>query len=462
VHVPPASPELLAAAIRRCHGARSELAELGRNGREYVEREGDRAVAMDRYRDLLAEVRKASAGDVVKVLRLIARLNVGGPTLHVAYLTRGLAPLGYETTLATGRVGPNEGSMDYVADETGVQPLFIGSLQRNVSVVADVAALVRLVALIRSLRPDVLHTHTAKAGALGRAAAMLAGRARPGVVVHTYHGHVLTGYFPALTSRVFLRVERFLARSTSALVAVSPEVRDDLVRLGVAPISKFVVVRLGLDLERRVAAPADARRQVREELGVADDQFLVTWLGRMTAIKRVDDLLVAFADLRGRGVDAVLALVGDGPNRETLARLAEELGVADAVRFTGFRRDVGSVYRASDVVALSSANEGTPVSLIEALAAGCAVVTTDVGGAVDVVDRGRAGLLVPAGDTTAFAARLEELARDPELRRELGAAGREHVFARYSVERLVGDIDRLYRSLLGAPSVRVLAEDRAT
>jgi glycosyltransferase involved in cell wall biosynthesis len=461
--LPPASPDLLAAAIRHCYTSRDELAELGRNGREYVEGEGDRSVAMRRYRALLTEiVEESSRKGPIKILRVIARLNVGGPTLHVAYLTKGLAPLGYRTTLATGRIGPNEGSMDYVASELGVQPLYVGSLQRNLSVVADVAALFRLVTLIRSLRPDVLHTHTAKAGALGRAAALLSGSARPEVLVHTYHGHVLNGYFPPLMSRIFLGVERFLARSTDALIAVSPEVRDDLVDLGVAPASKFVVVRLGLDLEQRTAAPESAREQVRQELSVAPDQFLVAWLGRMTEIKRVDDLLRAFADLRGRGVDAVLALVGDGPNRESLVELAEHLGVGDAVRFTGFRRDVGSIYRASDVVALSSANEGTPVSLIEALAAGCAVVTTDVGGAVDVLDGGRVGFLVPAGDTKAFADRLEDLVRQPELRHEFGTAGREHVLARYSVHRLVRDVDRLYRGLLGVEASRLPTAEKAT
>jgi glycosyltransferase involved in cell wall biosynthesis len=463
VRVPPASPDLLAAAIRRCHTARGELAELGRNGREYVEREGDRSVAIERYRALITEVLDESSREgVIKILRVIARLNVGGPTLHVAYLTKGLAPLGYETTLATGRIGSNEGSMDYIASEVGVQPLYIGWLQRNLSLFADFAALLRLVGLIRSQRPDVLHTHTAKAGALGRAAALLSGHARPEVVVHTYHGHVLTGYFSPLMSKVFLGVERFLAHSTDALVAVSPEVRDDLVGLGVAPASKFVVVRLGLDLEQRIAAPENARELLRDELSVEPHQFLIVWLGRMTEIKRVDDLLRAFADVRGRGVDAVLALVGDGPNRGGLEQLAEQLGIRDAVRFTGFRRDVGSIYRASDVVALSSANEGTPVSLIEALAAGCAVVTTDVGGAVDVLDGGRVGFLVPAGDTKAFADRLEDLVRQPELRHEFGAAGREHVLARYSVDRLVHDIDRLYRRLLGAKASRLPEAESAT
>jgi glycosyltransferase involved in cell wall biosynthesis len=384
----------------------------------------------------------------IRVLRVIARLNVGGPALHVSYLARGLTERGYDTMLVTGQVGPAEGSMEYVAEEADLHPLYLGSLQRNLSPLADVSALFRLVGLIWRVRPHVLHTHTAKAGALGRIAAVLALGARPPAVVHTYHGHVLTGYFSTRRSRLFASVERLLGRVTDCLVAVSPEVRDDLVRLGVAPESKFAVIRLGLDLEQRTAAPPDARERVRAELGVAPESFVVAWLGRMTEIKRVQDLLHVFADVRGRGVDAVLALVGDGPDRADLERLASELGVADSVRFTGFRADVGSIYLASDVVALSSANEGTPVSLIEALAAGCAVVTTDVGGASDVVDEGRAGLLVPYGDRRAFADALAELAASPERRRELGEAGRRHVLGRYSVERLLEDVDALYRSLL--------------
>ena len=451
LHVPPGSPDLLAAAIRDCYEGKVDLERMGRNGREYVEREGDRSTAFARYRELLEEVRRAPrADDLIRVLRVIARLNVGGPALHVSYLTRELASRGYETTLVTGRVGPNEGSMEYVAEEAEVRPVYVDALQRNVSLLDDVVALAQLVRLIRRVRPHVLHTHTAKAGALGRAAALLALGRRPRVVVHTYHGHVLTGYFSTRMSRLFLEVERRLARTTNALIAVSPEVRDDLVRLGVAPASRFAIVRLGLDLERRTEAPPDARERLRAELGLGKEQLVVAWLGRMTEIKRVDDLLRIFADLRSRGADAVLVLVGDGPNRPQLERLAAQLGIADRVRFTGFRADVGSVFRACDVVALTSANEGTPVSLIEALAAGCAVVTTDVGGASDVVDGGAAGVLVPAGDLAAFADALEELARDPERRRELGESGRKHVLSRYSVDRLVDDVDRLYRSLLGA------------
>src|SRR5581483_3447111 len=204
--------------------------------------------------------------------------------------------------------------------------------------------------LIREFRPHILHTHTAKAGAIGRSAALLAGRYRPKAVVHTFHGHVLRGYFSPMVTQTFLQVERQLARTTDALIAVSPEVRDDLVALKVAPAEKIFVVRLGLDLAARVAAEPDARNAVRATLGVDPDSFLVGWLGRMTEVKRVDDLLRAFARLSARGVEAELVLVGDGPLREEMQMLATELGIGGRCHFVGYREDVGALYAALDAV----------------------------------------------------------------------------------------------------------------
>ena len=388
------------------------------------------------------------SGRPIRILRVIARLNVGGPALHVTYVTRGLDERGYRTTLVAGSVGGGEASMEYVAEAAGVSPLILPSLRREIGPVGDLQAVLRLRALIRDLRPDILHTHTAKAGAVGRIAARLAGPAAPRVVVHTFHGHVLRGYFGAAGSRLFLEVERLLARRTDALVTVSEQVRDDLVRLGVAPAEKFEVIRLGLDLEGRVTAAAEARDAERIALGLRPNDVAVVWLGRMTEIKRVDVLLRAFALLHERVPDARLLLTGDGPLRPDLERLSRSLGLADVVRFLGLRRDVAGVLAAGDVVALTSANEGTPVSLIEALAAGLPVVSTDVGGVRDVVGDGESGLLVPAGDPAAVASALERLGRDPALRARLGSTGRADVVERYAVSRLLDDLDRLYRRLL--------------
>jgi glycosyltransferase involved in cell wall biosynthesis len=327
----------------------------------------------------------------------------------------------------------------------------VGELGREISPFRDLLATVHLARLIRRERPTILHTHTAKAGAVGRVAALLAGDARPPVVVHTFHGHVLRGYFGRLRSLAFLALERWLARTTTVLVAVSPQVRDDLVALGVAPREKFAVVRLGIELGERVAAAGhDGRFESRRLLGIAPDRFTVGWIGRMTGVKRTEDVLLAFKGLRDRGVDACLCMVGDGPDRERVERRAKELGIVRHALFLGYQEEVAPYYAAFDALVLPSGNEGTPVSAIEALAAGRPVVATRVGGVPDVVRDGVDGFLVETGAVDDLAERLERLARDPELRRRMGEAGRGRVLPRYEVDRLVDDVDRLYRSLLAA------------
>jgi glycosyltransferase involved in cell wall biosynthesis len=386
----------------------------------------------------------------VRVLRVIARLNMGGPALHVAYLTAGLAPRGYETTLVAGSLARGEDSMAFVADELGIGVERIEELHREISPLRDAVAIVRLARLIRRVRPHILHTHTAKAGAVGRLAALLAGDARPPIVVHTFHGHVLRGYFDPLRTAGFRLLERWLATKTTALVAVSPQVRDDLVALGVAPRERFVVVRVGIELEQRVAAERDGRGESRRVLGIGPDRFAVGWIGRMTGVKRTEDVLRAFRRLRDRGVDACLCMIGDGPDRPAVERRAHELGVMRDTLFLGYQEEVAPFYAAFDAMILPSINEGTPVSAIEALAAGRPVVATRVGGVPDVVREGEDGFLVDPGDVDALADRLARLAADPELRERLGAAGRARVVPRYSVGRLVDDIDLLYRSLLAS------------
>lgn len=380
---------------------------------------------------------------------MIARLNVGGPALHVSYLTKGLANRGYDTTLVAGKLARGEDSMSYVADALGLDVRPLAAMHREVSPVYDPIAVTRLVGEIRRVRPHILHTHTAKAGAVGRAAALLAGDARPPVIVHTYHGHVLTGYFDPLRTQFFRETERALARHTDRLVAVGPEVRDDLVELGVAPPEKFSVIRLGIDLESRVLT-VDRRAEFRHLFGIPEDRFVVGWIGRMTAIKRVPDILAAFKALLDRGVEATLCLVGDGPDRDAVEQLASDLGIVRDVLLVGYQRDVAPYYAFFDALLLPSANEGTPVVAIEALAAGRPVVATRVGGVPDVVDDNESGFLVEVGDIEALADRLEQLARDPGLRARLGETGRERVVPRYRVERLVDDIDELYRELLTA------------
>ncbi len=386
----------------------------------------------------------------VKVLRVIARLNMGGPALHVAYLTQGLAGRGYDTTLVAGTLARGEDSMAFVAEARGVEVVKIDELHREISPLRDLVAVFHLARLIRAERPQILHTHTAKAGAIGRLAALVAGRDGPPIVVHTFHGHVLHGYFDPFRTQVFRLLERFLARSSTALIAVSPQVRDDLVSLHVAPAEKFTVVRLGIELDERVAIDEAMRAEARHVMGIPPGRFAVGWVGRMTGVKRTDDVVRAFAALRARGVDACLVVVGDGPDREQVERRAHELGVIRDCLFLGYQEDVARFFAVFDAFVLSSVNEGTPVVAIEALAAARPVVATRVGGVPDVVTDGVDGFLVEPGDVEALAERLERLARDPELRRAMGEAGRTRVLPRYAVARLIDDIDRLYRSLLEA------------
>ncbi len=386
----------------------------------------------------------------MKVLRVIARLNMGGPALHVAYLAAGLRDRGYETTLVAGTLARGEDSMAFVADELGVKVERVPALSREISPLHDTRAIFEVARLIRRERPQILHTHTAKAGAVGRIAALLAGGARPPIVVHTFHGHVLRGYFDPVRTYGFRLLERWLATKTTKLIAVSPQVRDDLVALGVAPAEKFAVIRLGIELEQRVTVGPGARAETRRLLGVPEDAFVVGWIGRMTGVKNTDDVLAATKLLRDRGVNGYLLMVGDGPDRERLERRAHELGIVKRCLFLGYQEEVASWYAGFDAMILPSVNEGTPVSAIESLAAGRPVVATRVGGVPDVVDEGEDGFLVEPGKPEELAERLERLARDPGLRERMGDYGREHVPARYAVERLVDDVDRLYRELLGS------------
>ena len=260
-------------------------------------------------------------------------------------------------------------------------PTLIESMRRDPGA-GDLLALWRLVRIMWRDQPQIVHTHAAKAGTLGRLAALIAfpRRRRRPVVIHTFHGHSLTGYFSGRTARLYRLIERSLARRTDALVAVSAEVRDDLLRLGVAAPERFVVIPLGFDLARFMddADRAQRRDAVRAQWGIEAHEQVITLVARLVPIKRVDRFLRVARLLSGRP-QVRFVVVGDGELREQLAASQDALALGDRLLWTGFRRDMPAVYFASDVVVLTSDNEGTPVSLIEAQAAGVPVVGTDVG-----------------------------------------------------------------------------------
>jgi len=376
---------------------------------------------------------------------VFSRLNIGGPAVHVILLSAGLRPLGYDTRLVVGRESEREGNMLPLAAEKSVECERVAGLGREISPLQDLRALVGLHRIFRQWKPAIVHTHTAKAGLLGRLAARAAGVP---VVVHTFHGHVLHGYFSPTRTAVFRWLEGRLASLADALVVVSETVKAELVELGVAPAEKIRVVPLGLDLGHLCGELP--RGALRREIGVGEATPLVGMVGRLVPIKDVPTFLKAARLVRDAGREVRFALLGDGEERPALESQCARLGLDEAVTFFGWRRDLAAVYGDLDVVVNASRNEGTPVALIEALAAARPVVATRVGGTPDLLGEDARGRLVPAGSPEALAAAILETLDQSEAARQRALAGREHVVARHSVARLVHDVDDLYRELLVA------------
>ena len=370
-----------------------------------------------------------------RVLHVIARLNVGGPATQVLALADGLDPSRFAVTIASGSAGPGEGEfVDLRAPTAEVETLT--SLGPELRPLADARALAELDRLVRRLGPDLVHTHTAKAGLLGRLVA-----ARHGLpTVHTFHGHLLEGYFGPRITRAVVAVERRLAASTARLCTVGQRVRDDLLAAGVGTPGQYVALRPG------VVPPALVdRREARQRLGLNDDAAVVAAVGRLTAIKRPDRLLDAAVRLAAQGRRVTVLLAGDGELRGALEARAARQRLD--VRFLGWRSDVGTVYRAADLVALTSDNEGMPVALIEAAMCGCPAVATNVGSVAEVVEHGQGGLVVDA-DAVGVARGIAALLDDPARREAMGQAATERARRRFSVDALVGETAALYDAVL--------------
>ncbi len=373
---------------------------------------------------------------------------MGGPAHQAALLSgRRFFPDRYETLLVHGVLAPGEESLAVEAKREGARTLLSPNLTPQIRPAADLRALAGLVALIRRFRPHVIHTHTAKAGFLGRQAALLTPGVRP-KLIHTYHGHVLEGYFGPAKTAVYRGLERRLGRPSDALIGVSQATVDDLVRLRIAPRSRFRVIPLGLDLDRFAADRPELRESTRAGLGLAPDDVLCTFVGRIVAIKRVELLLEAFARAKHMDPRLQLALVGDGESRGDLEDLATSLGIRASTHFLGYERNLVPIWSATDVAVLSSANEGTPVSLIEAASAGVPAVATDVGGVRETL-AAEASVIVPSGDAEALADGILRYAADSAARSRAGAAARAFALGRFGAPRLIGDIDALYREVTG-------------
>lgn len=370
----------------------------------------------------------------LRIIRVIARMNIGGPALQVSALMRGLDSEHFDQRLFAGSVGPGEA--DYIEKSaTDVAVSRVPCLGRAVRPADDLRALKELVAAMRQFRPHIVHTHTAKAGALGRVAAAMA---HVPARVHTFHGHLLHGYFSPRKTGLVVHAERRLARSTDRLVAVGEKVRDELLAAGIGRTEQYAVVPPGTVLP----APPE-RSEARRLLGLPQDCPVVAYVGRVTQIKRPDRFLAVAHEVRRAVPDARFLMCGEG---DLGAALQQNSGLDGALHHLGWRTDVETVYAASDVVLLTSDNEGMPVSLIEAGQAGVPVVSTDVGSVAEVVRDGETGLLA-GPDVPELARHTVCLLRDPRLRHDMGERAFSWTTRRFGAQRLVDDTHRLYASI---------------
>ncbi len=380
----------------------------------------------------------------VRVMIVIARLNIGGPAVHVILLAEQLALPEFDTTLVCGHIGPGEGDMAYLAEQRGIQPVYISQLGRELSPLRDMVALIKLWRLMRRTRPDIVHTHTAKAGFVGRIAAWLA--CVP-VRVHTFHGHVFHGYFSPRKTQVFLWLERLTARITDRLITISPGLRDELAQTyRIAPAGKFAVVPLGMELAPLAETPRHQGR-FRAEFQIPADAPLIGIVGRIVAIKNHDMFLRMAHHVRATRPDAHFAIIGDGDLRSSVETTVDDLNLRDTVRFAGWQPDLTAAYSDMDVLVISSDNEGTPATLIEAMAAGVQVVSTDVGGVRDVLHDGAYGQIVPPHDAGALASAVLTALSGPHPQQ---ATIRAAMVEEYGMDRLRHDLGTLYRTLLAA------------
>ena len=405
----------------------------------------------------------------MKILRIIARLNVGGPARHVVWLTAGLNDNEFRSALIAGSVPAGEGDMAYFAEENGVRPMFIAEMSRELSL-RDIVSLFKVYREIKRFRPDVIHTHTAKAGTIGRTAAffyrwftagVFVGRPRRIRVFHTFHGHVFHSYYGRWKTALFILIERFLAfAATDKIIVITPQQLDEINgRFKVGRRGQFEVVRLGIELGS-FADSAEMRSRFRAAIAAADNEILVGLIGRLTEIKNIPMFLRAAElcrdDKSAEGARMRFIIVGDGHLRKNLEAETAHRGLGDSVLFLGNRDDIEEVYAGIDIVALTSTNEGTPLSLIEGMASARPVISTSVGGVKDLLGDEietcngfticRRGLGVASGNAEGFSSGLIYLAKNEKLRESLGQAGKSFIKANYSKERLIEDIRTLYRS----------------
>lgn len=398
-----------------------------------------------------------------RVLRILNRLIIGGPSKNAVYLSRYMQP-DFDTLLVIGGKEDHEQDADFLATANNIEPTCIPEMMRSISPYNDWAAYNKLKKLIKEFKPDIVHTHAAKSGALGRLAAK---HANVPVIVHTFHGHIFHSYFNSVKTNFFIRAERYLAGLSDAIVAISDVQKKELSEdFKIAVADKFRVIPLGLDLDSFIINQEEKRAKFRTEFKLDDETVAIGIIGRLVPIKNHSLFLKGLKYVLDNTTVKVKAfIIGDGESREQIQQMAKSLGIKytqhtdtthpNPLIFTSWRTDIDTICAGLDIIALTSLNEGTPVSLIEAQAAGKPIVSTRVGGIADVVLENRTALLSEITDEKTFSDNLLLLVNDPALRKSFSSAGKDHVVNKFSYHRLVNDMSSLYHDLLDKKDRRI-------
>lgn len=390
-----------------------------------------------------------------RVLRIINRLNLGGPTYNAAYLTKYLEPE-FETLLVSGMKDEAEESSEFIVKNLDLHPVYMPEMYRELNPFRDYKSYYKLRKLIEEYKPDIVHTHAAKAGAVGRLAAAHSGVP---VIVHTFHGHVFHSYFGKTKTRLFLEIERYLAKRTTAIVTLSEIQKTELVEeFKIASAQKFEIIPLGFDLDRFASNTDEKRKRFRAEYNIDDDEIAIGIVGRLVHIKNHSLFLKALKIVAGKTTKKIRAfIIGDGEERNVIEQTAITLGLKfnnndlhekNILTFTSWIKDIDVSNAGMDIITLTSNNEGTPVSLIEAQASSKPIVSTNVGGIENIVAKNETALLSASGDEIQFAENLLRLIEDDNLRQKLSYSSRQMVINKFSYQRLCTDMASFYHRLL--------------
>jgi glycosyltransferase involved in cell wall biosynthesis len=391
-----------------------------------------------------------------KVLRILNRLVIGGPSKNAVYLTRYMQPE-FETMLVIGGKEDHEQDADFLATANHIEPYCIPEMKRPISFANDWRAYKHLKKVIKEFNPDIVHTHAAKSGALGRLAAKHCGVP---VIVHTFHGHIFHSYFNSLKTNIFIRAERYLAGFSDAIIAISDVQKKELASdFRIAPPEKFEVIPLGLDLDHFTSDKEVKRKKFRDEFDLDEETVAIGIVGRLVPVKNHSLFLKGLKYVLDNTSKKIKAfIIGDGESRQQIENTAQEMSIkfshhTDTAHphpliFTSWRTDVDTICAGVDIIALTSLNEGTPVSLIEAQAAGKPIVSTRVGGIADVVLENKTALLSAIDDEQGFGKNLLQMVNDAAMRNNYSLAGTDHVLNKFGYRRLVSDMSNLYNNLL--------------